>query len=279
MSVRNVETTIERALRSLIAQTHTNWELRLIDDGSIDGTRQRISNIADARITVITHPRSAGLPRRLNEAVAAANGTYIARMDGDDFCYPERFARQLAHLEANPTIDLLGTGAVAFRTTGQPIGKFKQPTSHDAICAKPHLGFLMPHPTWMGRTAWFRRIPYDPSAVRSEDQARLLATHRESHFANLPDLLLGYQQDIPTVPNIWNARLSYSRVLLAHARSNGQWGLAAAGIAEQSTRSLVTLAALKLGRGEAILARRFTPLSDAERARFQSLLANLNAKP
>jgi glycosyltransferase involved in cell wall biosynthesis len=277
MSVRNAETTIERALRSLIAQTHTNWELRLIDDGSTDATRARAAAIPDPRITLVSHTKSAGLATRLNEAIANANAPYIARMDGDDFCYPERFECQLAYLAANPTIDLMGAGAIAFRSNGQPIGKFIQPTTHNAICAKPHLGFPMPHPTWMGRTAWFKRFPYNPSAQRAQDQALLLSAYKSSRFANLPDILFAYQQDIPTAATIWKARLNYSRTLLNHARSNQQWGMAAAGISEQSIRSLVTLAALKLGQGEAILARRFAPLTNAERASFIAVRAALQA--
>jgi glycosyltransferase involved in cell wall biosynthesis len=275
MSVRNVETTIERALRSLISQTYTNWELRLIDDGSTDATRARVAQIEDPRITLITHDRSAGLATRLNEAMAAANGPYIARMDGDDFCYPERFARQVAHLEANPSIDLLGTGAIAFRDSGHPIGKFTQPAAHEDICAKPYLGFPVPHPTWMGRTSWFRRFPYDPTALRAQDQTLLLSAYQSSRFANLPEILFAYSQDIPTPQSISGGRWHTTRALINRARQTNDWALGVRGVTSQATRTLATLAELRLGRGEAILARRFAPLTDAERTRFMTVLGAL----
>jgi glycosyltransferase involved in cell wall biosynthesis len=275
MSVRNVEVTIGRALRSLISQTHENWELRLINDGSTDGTLREIARVVDRRITLINHAKAAGLPTRLNEAIAASHGRYIARMDGDDVCYPERFTRQVAVLEANPDIDLIGTGAMAFQTSGIPLGTFQQPKDHQEICAHPQRGFPMPHPTWMGRAEWFQRYPYDETARRAQDQTTLLKAYKTSRYANLPEVLFAYQQDTPTLNSIIGSRWHYARALMDHGRKTRAWSTVAEGLIQQVTRASYAAAQLKLGRSEAILARRFAPPSPQERAHFEAVIAAL----
>src|SRR6185503_5418632 len=161
MSMLDAERTLERALASLLAQTHRNWELVLIDDGSRDASVRIAGRLRDERIRVSADGARKGLAARLNEAVAAARGAYIARMDADDVSYPERFERQLAFLEQHKDVDLLGAGAVVFAGEGVPLGLFRVQPAHAEICARPWAGFYLPHPTWMGRAAWFRAHPYE----------------------------------------------------------------------------------------------------------------------
>jgi glycosyltransferase involved in cell wall biosynthesis len=127
MPVRNAERTIIRAIKSVLAQTYPHFELVIIDDGSTDTTATRIASVTDPRIKLIVDGGSLGLAARLNEIAAVARGSLIARMDGDDFSYPDRFERQVAFLNANPAIDLVGTSAIAFRPTGEPLGTFYLP--------------------------------------------------------------------------------------------------------------------------------------------------------
>jgi glycosyltransferase involved in cell wall biosynthesis len=273
MSVRNVEATVARALRSLVLQTHTNWELRLIDDGSTDGTLREVARIADPRINIERHRETAGLATRLNQAVATARGSYIARMDGDDFSYPDRFARQVAFLESHREIDLVGTGAVAFDAGGVAIGAFRTEADHESICRRPDLGFGLAHPTWMGRCDWFRRHPYPATAVRGQDQALLLATHKASRFANVVEPLLGYRQDVPSVASIVGGRWHYSRALVGTAVADGDWPLLVRGVAQQAARSFVTLPLVLSGGHKGILARRFRGLTATELKRFDEVRA------
>ena len=225
LSVRNAEPTVARAIRSILVQTYPNFEFIIVDDGSTDGTAAQIESFTDPRITLINDNQSLGLAARLNQIVALARGSYIARMDGDDFSYPERFQRQIAFLHANPTIDLVGTGAVAFNAENEPIGAFRREYDHKDICARPELGFGIAHPTWMGRTAWFRRFPYPTGARRAQDQAVLIAAYRDSRFANLPDILFGYRQDAPTLNSVVGGRWHHLRALASHAIEQRNWPL------------------------------------------------------
>jgi glycosyltransferase involved in cell wall biosynthesis len=108
LPVRNGIRTLARALASIRGQTEIRWELIVVDDGSIDGTRELLDGAAraDARIRVLAQP-ALGLVAALNAGLAAARGEFLARMDADDESHPERLARQVAHLQAEPGLGLV----------------------------------------------------------------------------------------------------------------------------------------------------------------------------
>ncbi|AOS43465.1 Putative glycosyltransferase EpsE [Lacunisphaera limnophila] len=108
LPVRNAVTTIARAVASVQAQTWTDWELVVVDDGSTDGTRAwlRAAARAEPRLRLIEQPAQ-GIVAALNAGLAAARGRFIARMDADDECHPERLAVQTAFLADHPTIGLV----------------------------------------------------------------------------------------------------------------------------------------------------------------------------
>lgn len=107
LPVRNAATTLAAALDSLLAQTFTDFELLIIDDGSADATPQLLAQFAarDARIRVFTTaPR--GIVAALNLGLSEAKGEYIARMDADDVSHPQRLEKQVAFLHQHPQIGL-----------------------------------------------------------------------------------------------------------------------------------------------------------------------------
>ncbi len=277
MSVRDNAATVGTAIRSVLEQTYPHFEFIVVNDGSVDATAAEIAKFTDPRLRTIFHATSAGLAARLNEIVALARGTFIARMDGDDFSYPERFERQLAFLQTHPDVDLVGAGAIAFRSSGTPIGAFRLETQHDAICNRPEAGFGLPHPTWFGRTSWFRRFPYRTDVGRAEDQSALLDAYRTSRFANLPEPLLGYRQDIPKFHHITHSRLPYLRAITRQAAQMGDFGLASRSVVQQLGRTAITVSELALGRGERMLARRFREITSEERTRFHAVCNGLSS--
>jgi glycosyltransferase involved in cell wall biosynthesis len=110
MPVRNEEKFLPAALASLFAQTVTDWELVVVDDGSTDGTTAILAAAADPRIRVERN-RTKGLVSALNQGLAHCRAPLVARMDGDDISHPLRLAKQLEML-ANPEIGLV---AASFR--------------------------------------------------------------------------------------------------------------------------------------------------------------------
>lgn len=175
-------------------QTYQNWELLIFDDGSTDNAFQDIAEIADPRIMVLRDGCNRGLAARLNQAVDMARGEYFARMDSDDVSYPERFSRQIEALQNDCTLDLVATRTITIDEYDQVTGLFPYAISHQEICSQVWRGFYFPHPTWMGRTEWFRTNRYaTPALYCCEDQELLLRSYRSSRFATLDELLFAYR--------------------------------------------------------------------------------------
>lgn len=121
MGIYNCSSTLEQAIASVQNQTYTNWELILCDDGSSDNTYQVAQALAakDSRIVLLRNIKNLGLNQTLNNCLVVATGDYIARMDGDDDCVPERFERQLDLLEHHPEFQITSCPMKLFDETGE----------------------------------------------------------------------------------------------------------------------------------------------------------------
>ncbi len=195
LPVYNAEKTLEVSLSSVLLQTYRNWELFIIDDGSADAGLSIAEQFRDDRIKIIANGTNRGISACLNQAVDKARGKYFARMDADDVAFPERLERQVDFLESHPEIDLSSTGILYINNKDVPEGILPVRETHEEICRNPWMGFYMPHPTWVGRTEWFRKNRYRSRADGAEDQDILFRTWHNSCFACLKDVLLAYRQD------------------------------------------------------------------------------------
>jgi len=271
LPVYNADATLAAAVTSIRAQTYSNWELLIIDDGSTDGSHEMAMEAqrSDERIKFLYDGRHLGLAARLNELIASANGELFARMDADDLAYPRRLEHQAAFLVANPRIDVVGSAMVVFGAEGSLKGVRRGRLSHREICAHPQWGFRMFHPTWTGRTAWFARYGYRPGA--SEDQDLLLRAYQESQFANLPEVLLGYRQhrDMNRY-SIWRRRKFTGRAV-RHMLRDGRAHLAVSAVLKMLVLGLTDMAAFSLGVEDRVLRQRAAPASRAEKAEWRSL--------
>lgn len=120
MGIYNCEKTLVQAVDAIRKQTYRSWELILCDDGSSDGTYQLAEELAegDPRIILLKNQSNLGLSKTLNRCLERAGGDYIARMDGDDDCHPERFARQLAFLQGHREFDFVSSAMLLFDESG-----------------------------------------------------------------------------------------------------------------------------------------------------------------
>jgi glycosyltransferase involved in cell wall biosynthesis len=263
MPVYNGAATLKVALRSLLHQTYDSWELWLVDDGSTDPSADLACEFQDTRIKVIADGRRLGHGPRLNEAVDLSRGEYIARMDQDDVSFPERFERQVSYLERHRQIDLLGSAALVFEDGGAIKGLFPLRTTHDEICRRPWHGFYLPHPTWMGRTEWFRKFRYGgPEVLRAEDQDLLLRSWEESRFACLSEVLFGYRQNRLPMKSVLAGRHSLIRSVIRYALRRRRYGWIPLVIAGQAAKGLAEwgICILKLERH--LLRHRALPVFD-----------------
>lgn len=121
MGIYNCADTLEEAVECIVRQTYTNWELVLCDDGSGDQTyavAQTLVKRYPDNIILLRNEHNCGLNHTLNRCLEAATGEYIARMDADDCCSPERFAVEADILDNSPEIAIVSTDMEHFDEHG-----------------------------------------------------------------------------------------------------------------------------------------------------------------
>ncbi|MFP4055220.1 MAG: glycosyltransferase family 2 protein [Phycisphaerae bacterium] len=165
MPTHNDEAFIRPAVESILRQSFTDFEFIIVDDGSTDSTPAILAEyaVADPRIRVLTNETNLGIVGALNRGLDAAGGKYIARMDGDDISTPERFARQVEVMEAEPDVIALSGAMRYIDADGEDLGVYRQATPDRSILsASPML-----HATCM-----LRREPMDAHRVRYRERFR-----------------------------------------------------------------------------------------------------------
>ena len=116
----NAEDTIDEAVQSILAQTYTDYELIIVDDGSTDRTAELVRGYSTYQgLKIITNDANLGIPKTRNIGINAARGKYIAMQDADDISLPTRLDEQVAYLEDNPDIALLGTARLRLSADGE----------------------------------------------------------------------------------------------------------------------------------------------------------------
>ncbi len=183
MSVYNGEDYLAEAIDSVVNQTFKDWELIIINDCSTDGTAEILDKYKalDERIIISPNEVNLKLPSSLNKAIDLARGKYIARMDADDICLPDRLKKQYEFMESNQDIDLsscrfmtLKNGVVA---SGGGGGRWDK----DAINAL--LLFTNPilHPGVIGKSEMLKKLKYDTSLTCTEDLEIWTRVARENY--------------------------------------------------------------------------------------------------
>lgn len=142
MGIYNCAATLPEAIDSILAQTFTDWNLILCEDGSSDNTyevaegyRRKYPN----QIKLLKNEHNMGLNHTLNRCLAAADGEYVARMDGDDISLSTRLEKEVDFLDAYPEYAIVSTPMIFFDESGdwgrnQAIEK---PEKHDFIKHSP----------------------------------------------------------------------------------------------------------------------------------------------
>lgn len=189
----NAEKTIKETILSVLQQTYTNWELIIIDDGSKDKSAEIIALFSDDRFKIYSDGTNKGCPARLKEGVSYAQGKYLARIDSDDLMFPDRLEKQVAYLEENPGIDIVGGGLVSIDDKFSLRGLRIPPEK----VTDPYLifkGEVLYHPAVMGRTEWFKAHPYLPEYLFSDDYALWCSSASDLKIANLQEPVIFYRE-------------------------------------------------------------------------------------
>lgn len=172
MSVYNGERWLDEAIQSILNQTFTDFELIIVNDGSKDQSLDIINQFAtnDRRIVVIDKPNT-GLADSLNQGIKQAKGDWIARIDADDLCAPNRLQRQYEFAKTDSALVLIGSGLLQIDETGCPGKLYRYPASHKAIvCRLTTVRPLFAHSSAFYRTDVVKRLGgYRPRIKRGQD--------------------------------------------------------------------------------------------------------------
>lgn len=133
---------IEKAINSILSQSYINWELLIIDDGSIDNIKEIVDNFTknDLRIKYIKNEFNLGIQKTLNYGLRESKGEYIARIDDDDiWCDKEKLTKQVDFLNTNPECVLVGTGVIIVDKNNKELLRYLLP-EHDKEIRNQILG-------------------------------------------------------------------------------------------------------------------------------------------
>ncbi|MBC7784651.1 MAG: glycosyltransferase [Burkholderiales bacterium] len=196
MAVFNGKHFLPPTMRSVLSQTFGDFEFIVIDDGSTDGVTDLLRQYAkeDSRIRLIVRENK-GLTPSLNEALRLAESPLIARMDSDDIARPDRLAKQVQFMNANPQCVLLGGAYELIDEHGRLLTTLSPPLD-DASLQQQCLDGTTPicHPLAMFRRDAAREAGgYDESFTVAQDLDFWLRLGEIGQLACLPDVLLQYR--------------------------------------------------------------------------------------
>jgi glycosyltransferase involved in cell wall biosynthesis len=196
MSAYNAEKFLREAIDSILAQTFTDFEFIIVDDGSTDRTSQILNSYSDPRIIRNRNERNLGYTPSLNWGVAHARSELIARMDADDISLPDRLALQVDFLERHPSIAVLGTGFQKMDQTGKlTSGEILLPDNPRFIQWLLAFQNTLCHPTVMFRRSIFLKSGgYDPAFMPAEDYDLWQRLSLEEMISNIQKSLLLYRK-------------------------------------------------------------------------------------
>lgn len=223
MGVHNGQQFLREAVDSVLAQTYRDFELLICNDGSADDTPRLLEEYArkDARVRVLTNEKNIGLAASLNRCIQEARGEYLARMDADDKCLPERFARQVAYLDSHPEVAVVGTGAYFMDDNSVVYGQRACAREEIIALADAVKAAQLIHPTVMMRADAVRAVDgytVNELTTRAEDYdlwCKLCMAGKA--LVRLPDKLLCYREDSANV-----SRRKY-RYRIQEAKLKNHW--------------------------------------------------------
>jgi len=195
MTVLNGGRYLRSAIESILAQTYHDFEFLIIDDGSVDESREIAASYKDSRIRIVENELNLGLTVSLNLGLRLARGDLVARQDADDLSNHDRLEQQVRTLRTHPNVALVGTQGRVIDEDGKVIDVVNR------CCEQVSIRWyhLFDNP-FIHSSVMFRREivakncgGYDESYVFAQDYALWSRVLHEYGVMNLPDRLIDYR--------------------------------------------------------------------------------------
>lgn len=263
------------AVRSILAQEFTDFELLLLDDGSTDESLAIARSFAsDSRVVVRSDGFRKHLAARLNEVTRLARGRYLARMDADDIAHPARFDRQLALLERSG-VDAVGTWCVLFGP-------------HERIYSVSEAGVLpatarsaleqgiLAHATMLTSREWLVRHPYDEALSRVEDRDLWCRAQRDSTFGVVPEVLYAIRVETDAADFLAKylaSQQQHRKLIRRYGPAIDGWPRTLSACGASLLKAAVVSGAVRVGAAEWLISRRGRPPMSSEWPAIRTLLA------
>ena len=227
MTCYNAASTIEESVRSVIAQTFTNWELVLVDNCSTDDSMAIVRQIGDARIRITQLESNHGRTPALNFGLNNARGEYLAILDADDLSTPDRLQLQVDCLDNNPNLVLVASWYRNINSDGKLINEVKTPTQHLDIIRRLALDNVIVNSSSMFRLASAKAVGgYEVEFSYAQDFALLLALSQTGKFAITPKFITDIRRTSDSLSSISTGSLSLASDCYAlYRRAQGLEGL------------------------------------------------------
>jgi glycosyltransferase involved in cell wall biosynthesis len=203
MTCYNAASTIEESVRSVLAQTFTDFELVLVDNCSTDESISIVQKIADPRIRLVALDKNHGRTPALNIALNNARGQYIAILDADDTSTSDRFQLQVDRLDQDSELVLIASWYRNIDAFGELVNAVETPTEHIDLVRRLASNCPFMNSAVMFRADSIRALGgYDETFEYSQDLALWLGLATLGRFEILPNFLTNIRLTPTSLTNL-----------------------------------------------------------------------------
>lgn len=227
-TVFNCERFVRAAIASVRAQTFADWEHIVVDDASTDGTAAVLAQAAqeDPRLHVVRLTSNRGPGGAMQAALAQARGEFVAILDADDLCEPERLQRQVERMTLQPDIAVLGTWVQVIDEHGVALEVKRYADDADLLLWTSYHAMPLTHSSMMMRTAALRSVGgYDQAMWTMCDYDVVVRMSEIGVVAVVPEVLVRYRKTPGQITQAQVPRQLYQMVLRIHGLLRTRFGL------------------------------------------------------
>jgi glycosyltransferase involved in cell wall biosynthesis len=220
MAVFNGARYIKQAISSVLAQSFTDFELLIVNDGSTDNTLEIIAEFKDSRIRLLHNDGNKGLTYSRNHGLKEAKGKYFAILDSDDIAMPGRLALQFNFMNDNPNVAICGGQAKFIDDDGKEIKEYLAPVGNNLSYQLAIYNILI-NSSLMMKTDVMREVGGYREMSPAEDYDLSFRIGLKHQIANLSDQLVAYREHASNTSRVQTEKLNNAlRRIVTHIHTN-----------------------------------------------------------